>query len=108
LLIAAKGDDSRPREGFTYVTHSARPARPGIFFIKDNLLLYTRPATTVFPGPAHAGPAALIQSTFPGYSLLDIHVLITGATATANLFELAAQIIRQPVGYLAAKYLVFC
>ena len=106
LRLAAEGDQRGAGEGFTDMAHATGAAGAGVLLVENDLLLDTGAATAVLPGPAQAGPAALVQLAFPGLTLLDEAVLVAGTAAKADLLELAAQVSGQPVGHFPAKPLI--
>src|SRR5690606_39929482 len=53
--------------------------------------------------PAHAGPAALGQLAFPGLALLGEAVFVPRPATESQRLELAAQVVRQPAGHVAAE-----
>ena len=107
LRLAAKGNQRGTGERLADMPNATGAAGTGVLFVEDHLLLDARAATTVLLGPADAGPAALGQLLLPGFALLDKGMLVAGATAEANRFKLAAQVLCQPTGDFLAELFVF-
>ena len=107
LGAAAEGDQGRPDQPLPDVAEPTRRGRARVLLVEDHLLRQARASTAVLAWPAHAGPARLTQLAFPGASLFEQGAVVAGTSPTAQLGELARQVLVEPVRDLSAEGLVF-
>ena len=68
LLVGAELDDGRPEQPLTDDPDPARPLRPGVLLVEDDLLAEGQPPPAVLARPADADPAGGAERPLPRHA----------------------------------------
>ena len=103
LGVGAEGGDGRREQVLAHVVDAG--GRPGarVLLGPDHLAVEPGAAAAVLGRQVEADPAALPQLPLPGEAHLEALVLAAGTAGAAQLGELAAQVLAEPVANLGAE-----
>ena len=106
LLRRAERDQRGPEQFLAHVADPGRGAAAGVLLVEDDLLRERGVVAAVAGGPAQAGPAGRGQVPVPGHPLGVGLVLAAGTARAAQPGEAPGEVLRQPLPYTLAEFLV--